>query len=97
MFPWVYGFQWTPGHVIFTGISKVLLNALTRVLAVVLAGDPRRILVNAACPGWVRTRMGGEGAPRSPEEGARTPVWLALLPDGGPTGGVFRDQKPVGW
>jgi NAD(P)-dependent dehydrogenase (short-subunit alcohol dehydrogenase family) len=78
-------------------VSKVGMNALTRVMARELAGDPRRILVNAACPGWVRTRMGGSSAPRSVERGAATPVWLALLPDGGPTGGFFRDERPVDW
>jgi carbonyl reductase 1 len=76
-------------------VSKVGLNALTRVLARELQGDPRRILVNAACPGWVRTAMGGSGAPRSPEKGAETPAWLALLPEGGPTGRFFRDQREI--
>jgi NAD(P)-dependent dehydrogenase (short-subunit alcohol dehydrogenase family) len=78
-------------------VSKVGMNALVRVLARELAGDPRRILVNAACPGWVRTRMGGRSAPRSVEMGARTPVWLALLPEGGPNGGFFRDERPIPW
>lgn len=78
-------------------VSKIAMNALTRVLARELAGDPRRILVNATDPGWVRTRMGGRSAPRSVEHGARTPVWLALLPEGGPTGGFFRDEQPVPW
>jgi carbonyl reductase 1 len=76
-------------------VSKVLLNALVRVLARELEGDARRILVNAENPGWVRTRMGGSSAPRSVEEGARTAVWLATLPDGGPTGGFFRDEKAI--
>jgi carbonyl reductase 1 len=78
-------------------VSKVGLNALVRVIARELAGDPRRILVNAADPGWVRTRMGGASAPRSVEEGARTPVWLARLPEGGPSGGFFRNERPVPW
>ncbi len=78
-------------------VSKVGLNALTRILARDLRDDPRKILLNAACPGWVRTQMGGPGAPRSPEEGARTPTWLALLPEGGPTGGFFRDKAPIPW
>jgi carbonyl reductase 1 len=78
-------------------VSKMGLNALTTLYARALAADDRGILVNAACPGWVRTRMGGAGAPRSVEEGADTPVWLALLPTTGPQGGVFRDRQPVSW
>ena len=76
-------------------VSKIAMNALVRVMARELEGDPRRILVNTADPGWVRTRMGGRSAPRSVEHGARTPVWLALLPEGGPTGGFFRDEHAV--
>lgn len=78
-------------------VSKIAMNALVRVLARELAGDPRGILVNAENPGWVRTRMGGSSAPRSVEDGARTAVWLALLPDGGPTGGFFRDERRIPW
>jgi NAD(P)-dependent dehydrogenase (short-subunit alcohol dehydrogenase family) len=78
-------------------VSKVGMNAFVRVLARELAGDPRHILVNAADPGWVRTRMGGSGAPRSVEDGARTPVYLALLAAEGPTGGFFRDERPAAW
>jgi carbonyl reductase 1 len=78
-------------------VSKVGLNALTRVLARELANDNRGILVNAVCPGWVRTRMGGPSAPRSPEQGARTAVWLALLPKGGHAGGFFRDERAIEW
>jgi NAD(P)-dependent dehydrogenase (short-subunit alcohol dehydrogenase family) len=76
-------------------VSKTALNALTRVLAGELAGDG--IKVNSACPGWVRTDMGTGAAPREVEEGADTPVWLATLPDDGPTGGFFRDRRPVPW
>ena len=76
-------------------VSKAALNALTATLAYELVRY--NVLVNAVCPGWVRTRMGGEGAPRSPEEGADTAVWLATLPDGGPTGGYFRDRRRISW
>jgi carbonyl reductase 1 len=78
-------------------VSKMGLNALTRVFARELAEDPRRILVNAGCPGWVRTAMGGKTAPRTVEQGAETPVWLSLLPAGGPQGGVFEEEKPLEW
>lgn len=78
-------------------VSKIGLNALTRILARELASDPRRILVNAVCPGWVRTSMGGPGAPRSPSKGAETPVWAALLPEGAPSGRFFRDRQEIGW
>jgi NAD(P)-dependent dehydrogenase (short-subunit alcohol dehydrogenase family) len=77
------------------GVSKAGLNVLTRKLADELR--PSRILVNSVCPGWVATEMGGPGAPRTPEEGAAGIVWAATLPDGGPTGGFFRDGEPLPW
>ncbi|HVS28845.1 MAG TPA: SDR family oxidoreductase [Solirubrobacteraceae bacterium] len=76
-------------------VSKTALNALTRILAAELADSG--ILVNSACPGWVRTDMGSEYARLSVEEGADTPVWLATLPDDGPTGGFFRAREPIPW
>jgi NAD(P)-dependent dehydrogenase (short-subunit alcohol dehydrogenase family) len=76
-------------------MSKAALNALTRILAAYL--EDTGILVNSMCPGWVRTDMGGRSASRSVEEGADTAVWLATLPDDGPTGGFFRDRKPIPW
>jgi len=77
------------------GVSKVALNALTRVLARELADDPRAILVNAVSPGWVRTRMGGVGAPRSVEQGAKTPVWLATTAN--ESGKFFADERAIDW
>jgi NAD(P)-dependent dehydrogenase (short-subunit alcohol dehydrogenase family) len=76
-------------------ISKTALNSFTRILANELKGT--HILVNAVCPGWVKTDMGGINAPRSVEEGADTAVWLATLPNDGPTGGFFRDRQPIPW
>jgi NAD(P)-dependent dehydrogenase (short-subunit alcohol dehydrogenase family) len=76
-------------------ISKTALNALTRIMAHELRGSG--IKVNAICPGWVRTDMGGSSAPRSVEEGARGIVWAATLPEDGPTGGFYRDGKSLDW
>lgn len=75
-------------------ISKAAMNALTHKLAEEVTGD---VKVNTLCPGWVRTRMGGRAADRSPEEGADTIVWLATLPKSGPNGGYFRDRKRIPW
>jgi len=76
-------------------VSKTGLNALTRALAADERGSG--VLVNTMCPGWVRTDMGGASAPKSVEDGADTAVWLATLPDDGPSGGYFRDRKPIPW
>jgi NAD(P)-dependent dehydrogenase (short-subunit alcohol dehydrogenase family) len=75
-------------------LSKAALNALTRMLAAELRKDG--ILVNAVCPGWVATDMGGSGG-RPVAEGAASIVWAATLPDGGPTGGFFRDARALPW
>lgn len=74
-------------------VSKVALNALTRIVARDLTGAR----VNAVCPGWVRTDMGGRSAPRTVEEGAESILWAALLGSTGPTGGFFRDGRAVPW
>jgi NAD(P)-dependent dehydrogenase (short-subunit alcohol dehydrogenase family) len=76
-------------------MAKTALNALTRITAAELAST--NIKVNAVCPGWVRTDMGGPEADRPVEIGAETPVWLATLPEDGPTGGFFRDRRPIAW
>jgi NAD(P)-dependent dehydrogenase (short-subunit alcohol dehydrogenase family) len=75
-------------------VSKAALNALTRILAAELRRDG--ILVNAVCPGWVATDMGGPGG-RPVEQGARSVMWGVLLPDDGPTGGFFRDGRQLDW
>ena len=76
-------------------ISKAALNALTRILALELQGT--NVLVNAVCPGWVRTELGGPKATRSIAEGVAGIVWAATLPDDGPSGGLFRDGTPIPW
>ena len=83
--------------------SKAALNALTLVFAKELSADG--IKVNSACPGWVMTDMGHEDLPdygdaahpKTPEEGVDTPIWLATLPDDGPTGGFYSDRQPRDW
>ncbi len=76
------------------GVAKAALNALTKALPRDL---PPGVKINAVCPGWVATRMGGAGAPLTPDQGADTAVWLATLPDDGPTGGFFRRRQPIPW
>jgi NAD(P)-dependent dehydrogenase (short-subunit alcohol dehydrogenase family) len=74
--------------------SNAALNALTRILAAELRSDA--ILVNAVCPGWVATDMGGAGG-RPVADGAAGIVWAATLPDDGPTSGFFRDGRAIDW
>jgi NAD(P)-dependent dehydrogenase (short-subunit alcohol dehydrogenase family) len=75
-------------------VSKVALNAITRMLSTELRDDG--FLVNSVCPGWVATDMGGPGG-RAVEEGAAGIVWAATLGPDGPTGGFFRNGKPIAW
>jgi len=82
---------WAPAYC----ISKTTLNAVTVQLAEALR--PRGIAVNAVCPGWVRTDMGGAEAPRSLQQGADSILWLVLQADPGLTGGFWRDGKPIPW
>lgn len=72
------------------GVSKAALNAVTRILAGELAA--RGIRVNATCPGWVRTDMGGRNAPRSVEEGAASVLFGVTAAE---TGGIFRDGRRI--
>jgi NAD(P)-dependent dehydrogenase (short-subunit alcohol dehydrogenase family) len=74
-------------------LSKTALNALTQLLAEELA----ELRVNAVCPGWVNTQLGGPRAPRTPEQAACGIVWAAELGSDGPTGGFFRDRQPLPW
>jgi NAD(P)-dependent dehydrogenase (short-subunit alcohol dehydrogenase family) len=83
---------YTPAY----SVSKAALNMLTRQLAFAAEGHGD-VKVNAMCPGWVRTDMGGGAAPRTAAEGADTIVWLATLPADGPSNGFFRDRRPAAW
>jgi len=76
-------------------ISKAGVNAVTRIFAALYRGH--NVLVNSICPGWVKTDMGGQNAPKSIPQGVDTIIWAATLPDGGPTGGFFRDRHPIPW
>jgi NAD(P)-dependent dehydrogenase (short-subunit alcohol dehydrogenase family) len=82
---------WSPAYC----ISKSLLNSITRQLAYELG--TKNISVNAVCPGWVRTDMGGKSATRSIEKGAETPVWLATEAPQELTGKFLRDKKQIPW
>ncbi len=76
-------------------MSKAALNVLT----IKMAHEWKKhgIKVNAVCPGWVRTEMGGMSAPRSVEDGARSIMWAAMLDENGPTGGFYRDGELIQW
>ena len=78
-------------------ISKLALNMVTCTFAEELKAQGENILINSVTPGWCKTDMGGPQAPRNPSDGAEGVVWLATLPEGGPTGGFFKDKKPIPW
>jgi len=82
---------WSPAYC----VSKTLLNAITLQLAYELRD--KNISVNAVCPGWVRTDMGGATAPRSVEKGAETPVWLATEAAQKLTGNFLYDKTEISW
>ncbi|PLS08911.1 SDR family NAD(P)-dependent oxidoreductase [Neobacillus cucumis] len=75
-------------------LSKFALNGLTRLIAAEIDGD---IKINAVDPGWVSTDMGGPSAPRTPKQAAESILWLATIGPEGPSGGFFRDGKPISW
>ena len=75
-------------------VSKTALNALTRIAD---QESSPAIKVNAVCPGWVRTDMGGPSATRSVQKGVEGIIWAATLDDDGPSGGFFRDGMPIEW
>ncbi|PKN58031.1 MAG: 3-oxoacyl-ACP reductase [Deltaproteobacteria bacterium HGW-Deltaproteobacteria-14] len=78
-------------------VSKLALNAFTRHVARAVADDPRGLRVNAVCPGWCRTGMGGPAAPRSVAQGTASILWGTEVPVGGPSGGFFRDGRAAQW
>lgn len=83
------------GGMVAYRLSKAALNALTRILHD--EHHARGLRCNAVCPGWVQTAMGGPGAPRTVEEGAAGIAWAATLGPTGPSGGFFRDGRPIAW
>ena len=75
--------------------SKAAVNSFTIHLAHELKGT--KIKVNSAHPGWVKTDMGTDAAPMELVDGAKTSVWLSMLPESGPTGGYFHMQEAITW
>lgn len=75
-------------------LSKLALNGLTQLVASEVEED---IKINAVCPGWVSSDMGGPTAPRTPKQAAESILWLATIGSDGPNGGFFRDGRPISW
>ncbi|MCY4160483.1 MAG: SDR family NAD(P)-dependent oxidoreductase [Flavobacteriaceae bacterium] len=82
---------WAPHY----RISKTLMNAITKQFHLSLKA--KSIIINAVCPGWVRTQMGGQNATRSIEKGAETPVWLATEASPTINGKLLRDKQEIQW
>jgi len=76
-------------------LSKLMMNGMTRILAA--ENDKADIKINTMAPGWVRSDMGGPSAPRTLSQGADTIIWLATLPEDGPSGGFFEERTPGAW
>jgi NAD(P)-dependent dehydrogenase (short-subunit alcohol dehydrogenase family) len=92
----MFGLRTRGGAAASYGISKAALNALTATLAAEFAGT--NLKINAVCPGLTATWPGAEAMGARPvEQSAIGVVWAATLPDNGPTGGFFRDQRPLSW
>ncbi|CAB4388877.1 unnamed protein product [Rhizophagus irregularis] len=81
-------------------VSKVGLNAMTKIFARRADSEGKNILVHACCPGWVATDMGGPNAPRNIDQGAETPIYLALDENVVPetkNGEFWRNKQVVPW
>jgi len=76
-------------------LSKVGIGGLTAYLDGEYGDDG--LIANAVSPGWVRTDMGGDEAPRTPSKGAETPVWLARFAPGSPAGHLWKDRERISW
>jgi carbonyl reductase 1 len=80
------------------GVSKIGVTALTKIFARDEKYKNKKILINAVCPGYVATDMSSNKGTKTPDQGAETPVWLALLPADSTINGEFcRDKAVATW